>query len=222
MLKSSELSEFRIDISSDSLVEIDEDREKEQATEFVTAVSQVMGNASKIPPEAAPMMGELLKFAVARFKAGKSVEGVIDQFVEQMKQRLANPQPPQPDPAVQKAQLDAEAKAQEQQAEQAHEQQVMAAEQAHEREMAQREEARLQMQAMLDQQNQAAQQRFDAAMAEQERRFQAMQAQQDRMLQVLLQRMKDETALEQAELSATTTLQAAQQTAAETATSNDA
>ena len=215
LLKSSELSEFRIDISSDSLVEIDEDREKEQATEFVTAVSQFMGNASKIPPEAAPMMGELLKFAVARYKAGKSVEGVIDQFVEQMKQRLANPQPPQPDPAVQKAQLDAEAKAQEQQAEQAHEQQVMAAEQAHEREMAQREEARLQMQAMLDQQNQAAQQRFDAAMAEQERRFQAMQAQQDRMLQVLLQRMKDETTLETAELSAATTLQAAQESAAE-------
>ena len=217
LLKSGSLSGFRIEVSADSLVQIDEDREKEQATEFITAVSGFIANASKVPPEAAPMMGELLKFGVSRFKAGKTMEGVIDEFVEKTKEQAAQPKGPSPE----------QIKAQAEQAKMQFEQQKMQQEAAQQAAETQRAQMEMQMEAMRSQLEaqalQAEQQREDARL-----RLEAMQAQQeardremDRQLQILLQRMKDENSLEQAQISANTTLQAAQESAAEKASENE-
>ena len=53
-------------------------------------------------PQLVPLLMELLKFGVTGFKVGKSVEGTIDQALEQMKQQAAaqQGQPKPPDPKI--------------------------------------------------------------------------------------------------------------------------
>ena len=54
-------------------------------------------------------MVELLKFGVTAFKVGRTVEGVIDQALEEYKKALAAPKPPPPpDPKVIQAQIEAQ------------------------------------------------------------------------------------------------------------------
>lgn len=225
LLKDGSLSDFRIEVSVDSLVQIDEDAEKQAATEFVTAVGNFIKQAAEAPPEAVPLMANLLKWAATRFKVGKNIEGEIDAFADQAKQKA---QQPQPDPEAQKLQ-----------AEQAAEQQRLAAEQQAEAQRMQMEEQararEAQQEFFLEQQRaaaekqreqqiaerEAAQSRFEAALAEraaaEDRRFQAFMADQDRRFQLLLQQRKDETTLQVAEMSQETTLETAQIGAANTA-----
>jgi hypothetical protein len=47
-------------------------------------------------PSTADFCGELLKFAVAPFRAGRSMDGSIDELVEQMKQKGSQPKGPDP------------------------------------------------------------------------------------------------------------------------------
>ena len=65
-------------------------------------------------PELAPMAIEMLKFGVTAFKAGKQLEGIIDETAdklrEQAKQSEGQPKPPPPE--IQKAQMDNQAKMQ--------------------------------------------------------------------------------------------------------------
>src|SRR3990167_4102672 len=63
------LRNFRVEIAADSLVQIDEQEEKENRVEFLTAIGAFLETVSKVAiPQLMPMFGELLKFAVARFK----------------------------------------------------------------------------------------------------------------------------------------------------------
>ncbi len=43
-------------------------------------------------PKTAEFCGELLKFATAPFRAGRSLDGAIDELVEQMKAKAEQPQ----------------------------------------------------------------------------------------------------------------------------------
>ena len=200
LLKNATLSDFRIEVSADSLVQIDEDAEKESAVQLVQAVGKFISDAQNAPPDAVPFLSEMLKFAFARFKAGKSLEGALDQFADNMKKKAEQPpQPPPPDPTVQKQQMIEQGKQQALAADAQMEQQRLAAEQQHEREMAQREDQRAQLQAMLDQQAQKSDQQFQAFMQSMEQRF-----------QMLMQQRKDETTLQVAEIGKQTTLDAAQ------------
>lgn len=213
LLKSGALAEFRIEVSADSLVQIDEDREKEQATEFITAVSGFIANASKVPPEAAPMMGELLKFGVSRFKAGKTMEGVIDEFVDKAKQQAQAPKPPSPE----------QIKAQAEQAKMQFEQQKMqqeAAQQAAETQRAQLEMQMEGMRAQLEAQALQAEQRREDARLQMEamqQEWERKDAERQQMFDLLMQRMKDETTLQVAQIGQQTTLESAQISAANTA-----
>ena len=106
LLKEGELNSFRIEIAVDSLVQIDEESEKQNRMEFLSAVSGYLKQAVEAvnaAPELAPLVLELMKFGVRGFKVGKSVEGMFDQVAEQIKQAQANPQP-KPDPEMAKVQ----------------------------------------------------------------------------------------------------------------------
>jgi len=92
--------QFRIDIETDSTIEIDQNAEKQARSEFVTAVGTFIEQAAPVlmqAPEFIPMFGEMLLFAVRGFKAGDQLEGVIEKAMEQLAQRAqqqaANPQP---------------------------------------------------------------------------------------------------------------------------------
>jgi hypothetical protein len=98
MLKDENVRQFRIEISSDSLTQTDEEAEKQARIEFLGATGQFLEKtaaAAQAAPELMPLMGELLLFAVRGFKVGRSVEGAFDAAMAKMSQ----PKPPQPNPA---------------------------------------------------------------------------------------------------------------------------
>ena len=114
MLKDPNVGNFRIEVTSDSMIYQDEQQEKADRMQFLQSIGGFMQQA--IPaatnaPELAPMLAEMLKFAVTAFKAGKQLEGIIDETAdklrEQAKQMEGQPKPPPPE--VQKAQMQIQA-----------------------------------------------------------------------------------------------------------------
>lgn len=106
LLKSEPIRSFRIEVASDSLVEMDEAGEKESRVEFLTAVGTFMEKSIPVAqqvPDMAPLIGEMLLFGVRAFKGGRPMEAAFDDAIAKLK----NPQPkgpPQPDPEQIKAQ----------------------------------------------------------------------------------------------------------------------
>lgn len=104
------LRDFRIDIEADSLVQLDEQAEKESRVEFLTAVGGFLEKAATVgaqAPQVVPLIMELLKFGVTGFKVGRSIEGVFDQVADQLKQA-----PPQQDPEQMRQQIEGQVKQQ--------------------------------------------------------------------------------------------------------------
>lgn len=190
LLRSDPMRSFRIEISSDSMTLQDEQQEKQDRTEFLTAVSGYLEKsvqAAQVAPDIVPLLLDLLKFGVTGFKVGKSVEGQIDQTAEQIKQKMAQPQQPKPDPE----QIKQDAENQRFQAEQQAEMQ--------------REQMRLQTEMQLRQ--------MDAYMEQQSQR-------QEHMFEMMKTRFIEEMDLIKSQISAQATLTAQQDAAAEQATLN--
>jgi hypothetical protein len=107
LLKSANERTFRIDVEADSLVALDENMEKQQRMEFLAAVSGFLEKAMQaatVAPQATPLMVQMLKFGVSGFKVGKTLEGDIDQAIDQLKEAAKNPPPKPPDPETIKVQ----------------------------------------------------------------------------------------------------------------------
>jgi len=101
LLKDEPAKNFRIEVTSDSMIYQDEQQEKQDRIEFLSAVSSFMQTAlptAMQAPELTPLLMEMLKFGVTAFKAGKGMEGIIDEtadkFREQAKQMEGQPKPP--------------------------------------------------------------------------------------------------------------------------------
>ncbi|TJV21080.1 MAG: hypothetical protein E5Y04_28665 [Mesorhizobium sp.] len=106
---------FSLDIETDSTIQPDENAEKQRRSEFLTALGGTLAQLAPMVqerPETAPFAAELLKFAVAPFRPGRSMDAAIDEFAEKMKQMGAQPKPQQPDPAALAAEADAKAQQQ--------------------------------------------------------------------------------------------------------------
>jgi len=111
LLQDKPLRNFRIQVDSDSLVQIDENQNKRERTEFLQAMGGFLTQALPMgqqAPELVPMLIELVKFGVGAYKKAEPIEGAIDQAMDQMKQKqqqmAANPMPPPPDPEMMKLQ----------------------------------------------------------------------------------------------------------------------
>jgi len=185
------LAGFRIEVSSDSMIQMDEAQEKADRTEFLSSVGSFLQQALPVmqaEPGAGPLLVGLLKFGVSAFKVGKTIEGMLDNTLDQMLKAAQQPQEPKPDPEMQKIQAQmaledkklANAKeiagfqAQQDADVATHEQNVQAQQNAHQNELeaarAAREadlEARLEQQrldhaAALEQMRQASEERMNA------------------------------------------------------------
>jgi hypothetical protein len=113
LLQNKPLRSFRIQVDSDSLVQIDENQNKRDRVEFLQAMGGFLNQALPMgqqAPEMIPMLVELVKFGIGAYKKAEPIEGVIDQAMEQMKQKqqqmAANPTPPPPDPEMLKIQAE--------------------------------------------------------------------------------------------------------------------
>jgi len=101
--------EFRIDIESDSLVEMDEATNKQDRLEFLKATGAFIKEAFPViqaSPAAAPLLVAMLKFGVTAFKVGRTIEGDFDLALDQLKQQAAQPQQPKPDPEMERVKAD--------------------------------------------------------------------------------------------------------------------
>jgi len=104
LLKNNVMNNFRIEVSSNSLIEIDEQQEKQDRMEFLSAVGTYMEKAIQLPPQLHTVAGELLLYGVRGFRTGRQLEGQIDEAIESLKETTQ--QPPQPDPEMLKMQAE--------------------------------------------------------------------------------------------------------------------
>ena len=115
LLKNEPAKNFRIEVTTDSMIYQDEQQEKADRVEFLSAVSSFMQTALPVAtqsPELTPLLMEMLKFGVTAFKAGKGMEGLIDEtadkFRQQAKQLEGKPKPPTPEQQKMQMQMQVE------------------------------------------------------------------------------------------------------------------
>jgi hypothetical protein len=153
LLKDEPAKNFRIEVTTDSMIYQDEEQEKQDRVQFLTAVSQFMQTAlpvAKDAPELTPLLMEMLKFGVTAFKAGKGMEGLIDETADKfrMQAQQMEGQPKPPTPEMQKLQMQAQM------------------EQAKLQAQTQAKQAEMQMQVQMDQQKLQMQIEFEKAKQE--------------------------------------------------------
>lgn len=104
---------FVLQIATDSTIQPDENAEKQARNEFGAAFAQATTALAPLvqtaPAESADFVGEMLKFMMAPYRAGRPMEQAIDDFTEQMKEKAKQPPPPNPE----QIKMEAEAKARE-------------------------------------------------------------------------------------------------------------
>ena len=97
-------SKYRIEVKPESVSLTDFAALQQERTTFLQALTVFMQSATPMIqafPESAPALIEMLKWTMSSFRGGSSIEGVLDQTLDMAKKKLANPQPPKPDPKVQ-------------------------------------------------------------------------------------------------------------------------
>jgi hypothetical protein len=115
LIQDKPLRSFRIQVDSDSLVQIDENQNKRERVEFLQAMGGFLTQALPMgqqAPELVPMLIELVKFGIGAYKKAAPIEGVIDQAMEELKQKqqMMAQQPPPPNPEVIKMESEASMK----------------------------------------------------------------------------------------------------------------
>lgn len=109
LLKDDKMRTFRIDIETDSTVEPDKQAAKEAVVEMFTAIGGFLEKALPIGqamPKLVPALGQSILFAFRTFGAGRDVEGMWEQAIDEMTQLSKNPPPRPPSPEQIKAQAE--------------------------------------------------------------------------------------------------------------------
>jgi hypothetical protein len=159
LLKSESAKNFRIDVTSDSMIYQDEQQEKADRMAFLQAMGAFFQQAvpmANAVPETTPMLMEMLKFAVTAFKAGKQLEGIIDETADKFREqaKAAEGQPKPPSPEMQKLQMQSQLEQQKMQFQAQLEEQKMQAniefEKAKQEFQSQETQVRMQMEAERD------------------------------------------------------------------------
>jgi len=117
----SDIAQYRIEVKPEAVAMQDMASIKEERSAFLLAIAQFMQSTAPLTaqaPWAAPFFLHMLQWAMAGFRGGSTIEGVLDQFILQAQQmaQQAMSQPPPPDPKLQAAQVKAQAEGQKAQA----------------------------------------------------------------------------------------------------------
>ena len=184
LLSDRPLRNFRIEVASDSLVQIDEQQNKTDRLEFIQAFGGFLERALPVvtqAPQAADMIVELMRYGIGAFKQAEPVEGALDRMLEQIKmsQQQQAGAPPPPDPEMLKAQAEQQAEAARIQADTAIAQQKAQFD-------LQMQQARLQADMQIEQMKA----QTAAALEEQRQRFQAALKAEEMAQQIALEQEK--------------------------------
>jgi hypothetical protein len=101
LLKSDPSVAMRVKISADNVTAPDWELEKGQRVEFLTAISGFITAAlplTQTSPSAGPFLIQMLQWTASGFKAGKQIEGVLDQALQAIQADKAKGPPPPPPP----------------------------------------------------------------------------------------------------------------------------
>lgn len=110
LLRDKRMAIYSLAVDPDSMAMVDYAAEQEARTACVTAVGQFLQSAGPLiqsKPESMPFLMQILQWLLAGFKAGKQIEGVLDQAITAMQN--APPKPPQENPAEQVAKAEVQA-----------------------------------------------------------------------------------------------------------------
>ena len=205
LLRDEAAKNFRIEVTSDSMIFQDEQQEKADRMEFLSAMGSFFREAVPLAtqvPEMTPMIMEMLKFAVTAFKAGKGLEGLIDEtadkFREQAAQAAGQPKPPSPE--QQKLQMQMQIEQAKMQASQAQAQQAMQLEQQKMQMEMELEKAKQEYQAQENQLKFQLEDQRNRAQAEMDMRVAQMKMMTERNTQVLLAHINNGAKIETARI----------------------
>ena len=182
MLSNSTIRDFHIQVEADTLAQIDEQAEKQNAIEVMEAITSFLQNGIPMvqqTPEMLPLFGEMLLFTVRRFRAGRSLESAIEQAMQalQQKAQMAQQQPPQQDPEMLKLQSEQQAEQMRLQAQAQSDQMKMQAQAQLEQVKADFEMQMLQAQAQVDMQREQMKEQFAQQLANNELQVKAREMQ---------------------------------------------
>jgi hypothetical protein len=180
LLRDEASKNFRIEVTSDSMIYQDEQQEKADRMAFLQAVGGFMSQAVPMvqnTPELAPMALEMLKFGVTAFKAGKQLEGIIDETADKLRimSQQSQGQPKPPPPEIMKMQMQMQI-----------EQAKMQARQGEMQAQAQLEQAKLQGQMQLEK----AKQEYQAQENQLKFQLEEQRNQMDREMEMKVAQMK--------------------------------
>jgi hypothetical protein len=198
---------FRIEVTSDSMIFQDEQQEKQDRIEFLSAVSQFMQTALPVAtqsPELTPLLMEMLKFGVTAFKAGKGMEGLIDETADKFRQeaKAKEGQPKPPTPEQQKLQGQMQLEQAKLQASQQQAQATMQLEQQKMQMQMELEKAKQEDQAQENQLKFQLEDQRNRAQAEMDMKVAQMKMNTERNTQVLLAHINNGAKIETARISA--------------------
>lgn len=103
LLRQEPTRRFRIEIETDSTLAMNEALDQQARSDFMQSLVgalQTMGPLMEQMPAFVPVLGEALAFVARTYKAGRGLEGAVEQAVESTKEMLAkkseSPTPPDP------------------------------------------------------------------------------------------------------------------------------
>jgi hypothetical protein len=110
-LQDNKARSFTLDIETDSTIMVDEMGEKQRRTEFVQALGSLIPQLATMvqtEPKMANVAAEILKFSTSAFRAGRPLDGAIDEMTEMMKAKSDQPKGDDPETAKGKIQIQLE------------------------------------------------------------------------------------------------------------------
>jgi len=150
LLKNDVQRAFRIDIEINSTIKMDQDKERQDRIDFLTAAGGFIRDAATVSdPALQPLMMEMLMFGIRGFHVAKDLESTFEVAQKKVEKEAANPTPKQ-DPEMVKVQGTLELEKMKMQAQQADDQRQIQIEQAKGQADARFEQARMQADQQAD------------------------------------------------------------------------
>ena len=112
LLKNDQTRGFRIEIEVDSTVIADQEQEQTARVNFLKMAGEFLQQAVPLAqqmPELGVLAGQMLLFGIRGFPVGRELENVFETALEELQKAAKQPKPPPPpDPAIVKAEMDAQ------------------------------------------------------------------------------------------------------------------
>lgn len=112
LLQNDKARGFRIDVETDSTVEMDAGQQQEARTEFLQSAGNFLNNALPVmqaAPQLIPLMGEMLLFTVRGYRAGRTLETTFEEamqaIMQEQEQQAQQGPPPDPEAEAKAAQV---------------------------------------------------------------------------------------------------------------------